>query len=115
MNRVAAIAATAGLALVPAAPALADEKYGSSGEVANSFPAFHGRVSSPNALCEENRKVILYSEQIGKDDVLGRTRTNERGRWKIEVEPTSGAFHARCAGAAAPRSASSAAGPSRSP
>lgn len=95
MSRIAAIAGTAALTLLLAPPAMADDKYDSSIRVANSFPAFHGKVRSPNELCMENRKVILYSEQVGKDDVLGKTRTNERGRWKIEIEPTSGAFYAK--------------------
>lgn len=94
-GRSAAIAGTAAIALTLSATALGDTEYGSRITIANSFPAFHGKVTSPHDLCERDRKVILYGEQPGNDDVLGRTRTDRRGRWKIELEPTSGAFYAK--------------------
>ena len=78
-----------------ATPALAGDRYGSDIKVAESFPAFHGKVSSSNDLCVEHRKVVLYGKVPGPDDRLGKTRSNRRGRWKIEVEPMSGAFYAK--------------------
>ena len=90
----AALTATA-LGVGAAAPAMADTKYDSKIRVANSFPAFHGKVRSDVELCVENRKVIMYSEMPGDDDVLGKTRTDGDGKWKVKVEPTSGVFYAK--------------------
>jgi len=90
----AALTATA-LGVGAAAPALADTKYDSKIRVANSFPAFHGKVKSDVELCVEDRRVIMYSEMPGEDDVLGKTRTDGEGGWKVKVEPTSGVFYAK--------------------
>lgn len=77
-------------------PALADTKYESKITLANSFPAFHGKVKSDGGgICVENRKVRLFSEEPGSDELLGKTRTNAKGKWKILREPTSGVFYAK--------------------
>ena len=78
------------------APALADTKYASKVTLASSFPAFHGKVKSKGgAACTEGRKVRLYSEELGGDELLGRTRSKTNGRWKIPVKVTSGVFYAK--------------------
>ena len=83
------------VALCAAAPAGAATKYGSKVTLANSFPAFHGKVKSKSDACVAERKVRLFSERTGRDALLGKTRTNARGRWTIRMEPSSGVFYAR--------------------
>ena len=78
------------------APAAADTKHRSKVTLANSFPAFHGKVKSEGGrVCIEDRKVRLYMKTVGRDELLGRTRTNGRGIWKIPQDPTSGVFYAK--------------------
>lgn len=90
----AALVGTVAVSVV--APALADTKYESKVTLANSFPAFHGKVKSDGGgICIENRKVRLFSEAPGDDEVLGKTTTNAKGKWKILQDPTSGVFYAK--------------------
>jgi hypothetical protein len=90
-----------GAALVMAAacavaPAVADTKYRSKVTLANSVPAFHGKVKSRGGdICVEGRKVRLFMKAIGRNELLGKTRTNERGRWRIPLDPSSGVFYAK--------------------
>jgi hypothetical protein len=93
--RGAALGAALMAAALIAAPAHADTKYGSKVTIANSFPAFHGKVKSKSDVCIERRRVKLFSQKPGKDTLLGRTRTNARGRWKIKQDPPSGVFYAK--------------------
>ena len=93
--RVHALVARRGAFARAVTPALADARYGSEITVANELPRLPRRGELLDRLCVENRKVVLYGEVPGPDDRLGKTRSNERGRWKIEVEPMSGAFYAK--------------------
>jgi len=88
------VAVLAALALA-ATPAQADTKYGTKVTLANSFPAFHGKVKSKSDVCVAHRKVKLFSERPGRDTLLGRTRSNGRGRWEIPQDPPSGVFYAK--------------------
>jgi virginiamycin B lyase len=49
------------------------------------FPALHGRVKSSLRACERRRVVKLFFQRPHRHDKLvGRDRTNRRGRWKVE-------------------------------
>jgi hypothetical protein len=61
-----------------------------------SFPAFHGRVKSPNQACVQQRRVKLFKRKPNCDRrLLGKTRTNAAGKWEVIVDPlSSGAYWA---------------------
>ncbi len=63
----------------------------------NSFPAFHGKVRSAVPECESDRRVKLFKQRRdGSRRVLGRTDSNPKGKWLIEVDPLrSGAYVAK--------------------
>ena len=90
-------AATIAVAAIGAvAPALAGTTYGSKVTLANSFPAFHGKVKSDGGgICIEDRRVRLYSQSAGQDELLGKARTKSSGKWKIVMEPSSGVYYAK--------------------
>lgn len=89
-------ALVAAAAVSAATPALAGTTYPSKLTLANSFPAFHGKVKSEGGgICIEERRVWLYSQSAGSDELLGRTRSNGSGKWKIAMDPSSGVFYAK--------------------
>ncbi|MFN2587011.1 MAG: hypothetical protein ABR613_02675 [Actinomycetota bacterium] len=55
---------------------------------------FRGRVDSPRRSCEEQRKVKLVKHTSSGNEVVGRTRSNAKGRWSIEQGNANGAYHA---------------------
>jgi hypothetical protein len=61
-----------------------------------SFPAFHGKVRSPNEACAQNRVVKLFKKKRnGGRRLLGKTHTNGKGKWKVVVDPlSSGVYRA---------------------
>ena len=57
---------------------------------------FSGRVRSVYRPCRARRRVVLFQVvQGGPDQVLGRTRTDGRGRWSIRVSGFAGISLAR--------------------
>ena len=75
-----------------------------------SFPAFHGKVTSPNQACAENRLVKMFKkERSGGRKLLGKTHTDVNGKWEVIVDPlASGAYLAVVSSARrAPRARSS--------
>jgi hypothetical protein len=58
---------------------------------------FSGRVRSPvYRPCRARRRVVLFQMvQGGSDRVLGRTRTDGRGRWRIRLSGFAGISLAR--------------------
>jgi hypothetical protein len=48
---------------------------------------FHGKVTSPNSACVPMRKVTLYRTN---GNVLGKTKTNNTGDWKITASGSAG-------------------------
>lgn len=89
-----AVACAALLALT--ASAAARGTFNSKIKVYNSFPAFHGKVNSDGPeFCLSHRKVKMYKQRRGPDRLLGKDRTNDRGRWRVRFEPPSGAYYAR--------------------
>jgi hypothetical protein len=53
--------------------------------VSLKFPAFHGKVTSPRGACLGNRKVKLFRERNGKKVLLGRDRSNAKGKWAVPI------------------------------
>jgi len=52
---------------------------------------FHGKVRSPNAGCRGGRKVKLKRVVSGgRDQVVGKDTTDNRGRWRITPQGSAG-------------------------
>jgi hypothetical protein len=64
--------------------------------VSLKFPAFHGKVTSPRKACIAGRKVKMFRERNGKKVLLGRDRSNHKGKWSIPIgkKLTSGSYYA---------------------
>jgi hypothetical protein len=64
--------------------------------VSLKFPAFHGKLVSPRQSCLGGRQVKMFREANGKKVLLGRDRSNAKGKWSIPVGKnlTSGAYYA---------------------
>jgi hypothetical protein len=64
--------------------------------VSLKFPAFHGKLTSPGKGCLADRRVKMFRERNGKKVLLGRDRSNAKGKWSIPVGKnlTSGAYYA---------------------
>jgi hypothetical protein len=67
--------------------------------VSFKLPAFHGKLTSPRQSCLGNRKVKLYRERNGKKVMLGRDRSNAKGRWAVPIgkKIPSGSYYATVA------------------
>ncbi|HEV2757344.1 MAG TPA: hypothetical protein VG318_16385 [Actinomycetota bacterium] len=87
---VAAAASLGGTVLAHAysAPSTTSLRYDEDGG------EFRGRVASPRRSCEDSRKIKLVKHTSSGNDVVGRTRSNSKGRWSIEKENASGAYSA---------------------
>jgi hypothetical protein len=61
-----------------------------------TFPAFHGKVTSSNAACTQQRLVKLFKlRRNGGRTLLGTTHTDLAGKWQVIVDPlSSGAYRA---------------------
>jgi hypothetical protein len=61
-----------------------------------TFPAFHGKVTSSNAACLAPRLVKLFKQKRnGGRKLLGKTHTDSAGKWEIIVDPlSSGVYRA---------------------
>lgn len=81
---------------VTAAPATNTVEIKSRILMRSSFPAFHGKVKSPNEACVQNRVVKLFKKRRnGGRRLLGKTHTNGDGKWKVIVDPlSSGVYRA---------------------
>jgi hypothetical protein len=79
----------AGLTTLAAATAIAAVPAGATRTV--SIPSslqisaygYFGKVKSPNSGCLEDRTVVLKQKGHG---VLGRDKSDEQGRWKVQPE-----------------------------
>lgn len=89
-----ALAAALALALLPAASATA-KTFKTGVVVSLKVPAFHGNVTSKRGSCLSDRKVKLYRSYNGSTEQLGQDKTNSKGKWKIPVKLTSGAYFAK--------------------
>lgn len=57
--------------------------------------AFTGRVRSADSLCEDERKVFLQRKTEEGSKTVGRTATNEQGRWRVFKKDPKGRYFAR--------------------
>ena len=57
--------------------------------------AFTGRVRSPDSLCEDERKVFLQRKTEDGSKRVGRTVTNQQGRWRVFKKDPKGRYFAR--------------------
>jgi hypothetical protein len=92
-----AILALAGSSLaVTAASATNTVEIDSEIIMRQSFPAFHGKVTSSNEACVQNRLVKLFKKRRnGGRRLLGKTHTDSAGRWSVIVDPlSSGVYRA---------------------
>jgi hypothetical protein len=53
---------------------------------------FHGKVRSPDSECRVHRVVKVYEITDDGRSLQGRTRTNERGGWKVHVMNAEGLY-----------------------
>lgn len=59
-----------------------------------TFPAFHGKVTSSNAACTQDRLVKLFKKRRnGGRRLLGTTHTDLAGKWEIIVDPLSSGLY----------------------
>jgi hypothetical protein len=83
-----------------AVTALADvKKVGGSISINTAgTSAFAGKVKSKRRFCFRNRLVVLKRDTPGngKDPIIGRDRTNRKGRYRVDLpNPVTGEFYAR--------------------
>ncbi len=55
---------------------------------------FRGRVTSSKGSCERRRKVKVVKETDSGSKVVGKDRSNRRGRWKVSVPNANGTYSA---------------------
>ncbi|HEY1523203.1 MAG TPA: hypothetical protein VGF70_09345 [Solirubrobacteraceae bacterium] len=79
--------ATAAVVGVTSADASHVVKIASHISIRSHNLTFSGRVTSPNHACVPMRRVTLYRTN---GDVLGHTRTNSHGHWKITASGSAG-------------------------
>src|SRR5688572_23989691 len=96
----ATLAALAALAAVVAAPAHAGQ---ANTNVSINFvnrpgpDIFRGEVNSPNPNCRQDRAVRLFRRQQGPDQFIDRDKSEDNGRWSIDVEgdPAPGRYYVK--------------------
>jgi hypothetical protein len=85
--------AAVALAAVPSGAAVG---YKTTVFISEKFPAFHGKLHSPNQFCEADRPLKMFRVRNGPDRLLGKDRSENSGKWKVEVENLrSGAYYAK--------------------
>jgi hypothetical protein len=95
-RRALAIALLLGSFMALCSVATARLTFDSTIKLYDSAPAFHGKVNSEGgSFCIENRKVKMLKQRNGPDRLLGKDRTNHKGRWRINFAPPSGVYYAR--------------------
>lgn len=58
--------------------------------------AFKGRVRADQGFCRKHRTVKLMFRRPGKDRLVGKDRSNRRGRWRVNGEgPLRGRYYAK--------------------
>ena len=87
---VLALAATAVLAPGAIAAGLAQTQYKTSFtkfkyQVSGGEAAFEGKIDSEKSGCIPDRKVKLYRKKSGDDKKLGGEKTNNKGKFTIDV------------------------------
>jgi hypothetical protein len=94
---IAAALALLALGGIAAGSSAAGKRFKTDVEITNGGPAeFEGRVSSRKARCEAGRRVILFRlDAERRAEEVGKTRTDESGRWTVEGEFPEGDYKAR--------------------
>ena len=81
---------------LPAAGATRTVKIPSQISIHERALHFHGRVTASNSACESDRRVVLYRRFLnGTRQALGRTKTDQSGRWRIHISGSAGISMAR--------------------
>ena len=98
---VAAVAIALALASAAAVTAVGKPvaRYETIVRISNNEPAFHGRVQSLYEECEKRRVKLIRKTVAGKA-MLGKTRTDGKGGWEVELDELSlrpGRYYARAA------------------
>src|SRR4029453_2779323 len=58
--------------------------------------AFGGKVKSSRRFCRAKRLVVVKRDKPGKDPIIGRDRTNRKGRYLVDLPgPVTGTFYAQ--------------------
>src|SRR5436309_10114909 len=93
-----ALAALAAMALMGAVTAAGVVRVKSRVTVSRYEPFIHGKVVSREHRCEVRRKVRLlraHNHRPVPDELVGRDRTNRKGRWRVHGGLTHGRYYAR--------------------
>jgi hypothetical protein len=93
------LASAAGLAIGTAATASANPTVASTVTIQAEGTDLFGNVSSTNAICENNRKVIVFKQvgtRGGGDDIrFASDTTDSDGDWNTGNTGTEGKFYAK--------------------
>lgn len=97
-KRAVALVTTSALALmIPGADVASAHRYRASSRVSLDYSdsAFKGKVRSGRPKCEKNRKVKIKKMRPGRDRVVGRDRTNDRGKFRVRERNAKGRYYAK--------------------
>ncbi len=97
----AAFATALVVALAPAVSASGASSSSTKIVVSLKLPAFHGTLQSHRHGCLGSRKVKLYREKSGPDQLLGTDRSEDNGTWSVLIGKkrlTHGSYYATVAG-----------------
>lgn len=60
--------------------------FNSTIAIGKAIPLYHGKVRVRlQSFCEPDRRVVLFQKVSGPDVKIGKARTDEKGKWTIEV------------------------------
>lgn len=60
--------------------------FNSTIAIGKALPLYHGKVRArAQSFCEPDRRVVLFQKVSGPDVKIGKDRTDEKGKWTIEV------------------------------
>lgn len=87
-RNLAAIGVAVSLALTPLGSVEAHRfRQSSTVSIRYDKPRFKGRVRSDRDFCKKNRRIVIHRVRPGKDPIVGRGNTNNRGRYSINPGP----------------------------
>lgn len=56
---------------------------------------FKGRLKAVTGSCEDGRRIKVYEKRDGRDRLVGKDDTNNRGRYKVHEAGANGRFYAK--------------------
>lgn len=80
--------------VVASAAPVAVRRFNSKVTLAPDDP-FHGRVTSKEDGCEDDRVVKVFRVESGPDGLYGSTETDTHGKWSIPAGTPHGDFYAK--------------------